>query len=82
MPDKVKKISAALYDDTGKILFFVGKTYYRYMRVYCYLEEIKMKEDKINFFILTNGNVFKAMTQTTGRWIRVTLNWWKRDSKI
>ncbi|XP_053331722.1 collagenase 3-like isoform X1 [Clarias gariepinus] len=30
LPTKVKKINAAVYDDTGKILFFVGKTYYSY----------------------------------------------------
>ncbi|KAB5543273.1 hypothetical protein PHYPO_G00077200 [Pangasianodon hypophthalmus] len=30
LPAKVKKINAALYDDTGKTLFFVGKSYYSY----------------------------------------------------
>ncbi|KAF4082318.1 hypothetical protein AMELA_G00150180 [Ameiurus melas] len=30
LPAKVKKINAALYADTGKTLFFVGKSYYSY----------------------------------------------------
>lgn len=41
LPANVKKISAALYEDSEKMLLFVGKTYYRYVRVCCYLEKIK-----------------------------------------
>lgn len=34
LPETVKKVDAALYnEDTGKTLFFVGSNYYRYIQI-------------------------------------------------
>lgn len=57
LPAKEKKINGAFYDEhTGKILFFVDKSYYRYVSVLLFKRNNKRRQDD---FTLTNENIFE-----------------------